>query len=194
MNPELRTRTDGETTHSAQPRIYVASLSDYNNGRLHGQWLDADQEVSALEQAVQAMLAASPDAGAEEYAIHDYDGFYGLRLSEHESLRTVSQLARNLRVHGEAFAAWVAIVGIDYSDRLAFSAHYLGRYRDLNAFGREIAADLGLDQYVAAVPKNLQPYVHIDSDSLARDMALGGEIATSEGREGLHVFLAPGTA
>jgi Antirestriction protein (ArdA) len=25
------------------PRIYVACLAAYNNGRLHGEWIDADQ-------------------------------------------------------------------------------------------------------------------------------------------------------
>jgi hypothetical protein len=30
------------------PRIYVACLSAYNNGHLHGWWIDADQEPDAL--------------------------------------------------------------------------------------------------------------------------------------------------
>ncbi len=32
-----------------QPRIYVASLSDYNAGRLHGQWLDAAEGTPMIE-------------------------------------------------------------------------------------------------------------------------------------------------
>ena len=47
-----------------QPRIYVASLSDYNAGRLHGTWLDADVEAADLAEGVQAMLASSPEPGA----------------------------------------------------------------------------------------------------------------------------------
>src|SRR5436853_7803697 len=34
----------------AGPRIYVASLRDYNAGRLHGVWRQADQEVEELER------------------------------------------------------------------------------------------------------------------------------------------------
>ena len=30
------------------PRIYVASLSDYNAGRLHGEWIDADQGAEGM--------------------------------------------------------------------------------------------------------------------------------------------------
>ena len=57
------TGTENES-HEAQreerPRIYVASLSDYNEGILHGAWIDADQELGALYEAVDAMLDSSP--------------------------------------------------------------------------------------------------------------------------------------
>jgi len=60
------------TTETAQEyRIYVASLSDYNAGRLHGAWIDATQDADEIEAEVQEMLAASPEPIAEEWAIHD---------------------------------------------------------------------------------------------------------------------------
>lgn len=82
-------------------KIYVACLASYNNGVLHGQWIDADSRVDVMQEQVIAMLRASkfpnvmvtcPDCtdgdtesscqtckgtgrvySAEEYAIHDYD-------------------------------------------------------------------------------------------------------------------------
>ena len=48
------------------PRIYVASLTDYNAGNLHGRWIDLDAtttEDDLLEQT-RAMLAESPEAKA----------------------------------------------------------------------------------------------------------------------------------
>ena len=37
----------GETiTTNTEPRIYVACLAAYNNGILHGAWIDAAQVVS----------------------------------------------------------------------------------------------------------------------------------------------------
>ena len=39
------------------------------------------------------MLARSPMPGAEEWAIHDYEGFGPLRLGEYEDLGTISQIA-----------------------------------------------------------------------------------------------------
>jgi antirestriction protein len=53
------------------PRIYVACLSAYNNGHLHGWWIDADQEPDALWLDIEEMLADSPMDDAEEWAIHD---------------------------------------------------------------------------------------------------------------------------
>src|SRR5580704_284540 len=65
------------------PRIYVASLSDYNAGRLHGAWISAAQTAEELSESVQEMLNSSPSPGAEEFAIHDFDGFGPLRLNEY---------------------------------------------------------------------------------------------------------------
>lgn len=60
-----------EASFGQTPRIYVASLSDYNNGLLHGEWIDAGQEPDEIHEQVQAMLAESESPGAEEWAIHD---------------------------------------------------------------------------------------------------------------------------
>ena len=62
-----------------KPRIYVACLAAYNNGYLHGAWVDATQDAWAIWGVVQKMLAASPVADAEEWAIHDHEGFGRLR-------------------------------------------------------------------------------------------------------------------
>lgn len=48
----IQTQTDD------RPRIYVACLAAYNNGILHGAWIDADQEPWAIWDAIRAMLAA----------------------------------------------------------------------------------------------------------------------------------------
>ena len=84
------------------PRIYVASLSDYNAGRLHGSWLDAAQDPEALLAGISEMLATSPEPIAEEWAIHDYEGFCGAALSEYEDVATVSKLALGVVEHGPA--------------------------------------------------------------------------------------------
>ena len=53
-------QTNPEEERKTQPRIYVASLADYNEGRLHGAWIDAAQDEEELERCVKEMLARSP--------------------------------------------------------------------------------------------------------------------------------------
>nr|WP_256930725.1 antirestriction protein ArdA [Pseudomonas sp. ABC1] len=60
---------------SEEIRICVADLAAYNAGHLHGVWIDAMQELDDIQAQVDAMLAASPVGGMEEYAIHDFEGF-----------------------------------------------------------------------------------------------------------------------
>ena len=64
------------------PRIYVACLAAYNGGRLHGEWIDADQSADDIGEAIKQMLSRSPEPCAEEWAIHDHENFQGIELGE----------------------------------------------------------------------------------------------------------------
>ena len=83
-----------DSSAASGPRIYVACLAAYNAGILHGAWIDADQPADDMYAAVREILAASPMPGAEEWAIHDYEGFGPLSLSEWESFERVSAIAQ----------------------------------------------------------------------------------------------------
>ncbi len=103
------------------PRIYVASLSDYNAGRLHGVWIDADSDVDVMAEQVAAMLAESRHQPAEDYAIHDHEGF-PVRIGEFTSLREIAEIMEAIeaiedRVHdGEtALAVMGALDGAGYA-------------------------------------------------------------------------------
>lgn len=76
---------------AARPAIYVASLTDYNNGILHGRWIDALLSPAEIHRQIHEMLAGSPTTTrtgepAEEWAIHDHEGFGDVRLDAHESV------------------------------------------------------------------------------------------------------------
>ncbi len=160
------------------PQIYVASLSDYNDGRLHGSWLDAARTPEELQVDITAMLAASPLPGAEEWAIHDFEGFAGVRLDENESLDTVSQLAAGLAEHGPAFAAWADIAGRDEETLQRFEEAYLGHWDSLAAYADELFEDLGYAELLdKAMPAGMQPYVRFDAEAFGRDLHLGGDIS-----------------
>lgn len=53
--------------------LYVASLSDYNNGHLLGVWIDLDDatERDEIDEAIAEMLRGSKYPVAEEWAVHD---------------------------------------------------------------------------------------------------------------------------
>ena len=99
------------------PRIYVACLAAYNNGYLHGRWIDATTPDEIMDE-VQAMLAASPVPHAEEWAIHDYEGFEGASLSEYSSFETVCALADFIAEHGELGAKVYAHFGDDLDEAM----------------------------------------------------------------------------
>jgi antirestriction protein len=113
-------------TTATEPRIYVASLADYNAGRLHGVWIDAAQDADDIHAEVKAMLAEGMP-GAEEWAIHDSEGFGPLSIAEGESFERVAMLAEDILEHGAAFAAWVEYIGCDF-DYMAFADAYCGEW------------------------------------------------------------------
>lgn len=129
-------------------RIYVASLSDYNAGRLHGSWIDATQEPDEIHAEIQAMLKASPEfkafpqgGPAEEWAIHDYEGFGGFKIEEYEDIERVSKIAQAIEEHGEAMIAWLTIS--DDEDPDDFEAHYRGKWDSERAFAESTVDQIG---------------------------------------------------
>jgi len=78
---------------SEEIRIYVADLAAYNNGKLHGVWIDATQDLDDIQEQINAMLAESPEGFAEEYAIHDYEGFGGYSVGEYEGIHSLHKIA-----------------------------------------------------------------------------------------------------
>lgn len=92
----------GETggTGGNTPRIYAACLAAYNSGRLHGRWIDAIQDPEDIQAEISEMLAASPIPDAEEWAIHDYEGFEGARLEEYSGIEKAHALALFIVEHG----------------------------------------------------------------------------------------------
>ena len=179
-----------ERERKVQPRIYVASLADYNEGHLYGAWIDAAQDEDELERAVKEMLERSPSPGAEEWAIHDYENLGPLRLDEFESLATVAQIAKGIAEHGPAFAAWAAHVGTDSEALDEFEDAYMGEWDSAVAFAEEMLDDMGhIEEIMRGVPEHLAPYVQIDYEGFVRDMVSNGELATVEKPDGgIYVF------
>jgi len=190
MSPEMS--GEGVPGHEREarpdrPRIYAASLSDYNNGRLHGAWIDADQDREAIGEAIDEMLAGSHYGPAEEFAIHDAEGFGPVRLSEYESLEDIAQLGRGIAEHGPAYAYMAAHLDrAEWYQLDRFEDCYIGHWPSLAEYAEQFLEDLGFDLDEIG-PEMLQPYISVDLDAFARDLA--DDYLTAEDPDGgVYVF------
>src|SRR5262249_16860424 len=91
-NPAPAGEVTPEFARGEKARIYVGSVADYNAGRLHGAWIDATQDPEQIQADIASMLERSHEPLAEEWAIHDYEGFCGTDFSEYESVERVSRI------------------------------------------------------------------------------------------------------
>ncbi|KZE34497.1 antirestriction protein ArdA [Chelatococcus daeguensis] len=145
------------------PRIYVACLAAYNNGYLHGAWIDADQD-------------------ADEYAIHDYEGFEGVTIEEYASIDSVARMGAFIAERGALGAGLLEqFVGdIDQAES-ALQDCYHGQFASLADYMEELIAES------ITIPEALRYYV--DWDAMARDAEMSGEFFMIEiTRDEVHVF------
>lgn len=166
-------------------RVYVACLAAYNGGRLHGDWMEIEpgDDATDVQDRIDAMLARSPEPGAEEWAIHDWESPVAFGIGEYESLddlvayaalledfdHDVLSAAAELWSHGEGVDALRALV-----DRYRGSFESAGEYAE-ETFGETFE-----------IPQALVSY--IDWPALERDMELSGDISTVHSGDRLYVF------
>jgi len=161
-------------------RIYVACLAAYNNGILHGAWIDANQDEDAICYAIHDMLKVSPIECAEEYAIHDYEGFCGISISEYEGIAQVAEYAAFIAEHSELGGALYSHYGDIESAQKAITDHYHGSYKSLTDFAEELTEE------TTQIPDSLRFY--IDYEAMARDLEINDVVAIETGFEQVHVF------
>jgi antirestriction protein len=94
-----------------RPRIYAACLAAYNNGCLHGRWIDA----------------ATPDEIRTQVpAVHNHEGFEGAHLSDYASVETLSGIADHIGEHGELKARLYAHFSNGFQETRAAFEDYGG--------------------------------------------------------------------
>jgi antirestriction protein len=165
------------------PRIYVACLSSYNAGILHGRWIDANQDSEVIREEIADMLAESPSADAEEYAIHDHEGFGGIAIGEHDDIDKIAELAEQLTEHGEAYAAFCNLVGLDYATPEGFEDEYSGHYDSETAYAEDyIDSCYDLERMMG----NLAYY--FDYERFAHDLFISDLASVDSSEGGVYVF------
>lgn len=168
-------------------RIYVACLACYNAGRLVGEWMDAARDADDIRADIAAMMQHDTHGDPcphEETAIHDYE-LSGAKIGEFESIDHVAKLASCIEEHGEAFVAWYDNETRDADDDWSeqFQEVYRGTHKSLADYAEELSEELG---DLESVPERLR--YHIDWDSVAREMEIGGDVWTADVSDGVAVF------
>jgi len=153
-------------TKKTEPQVYVACLGCYNEGRLHGSWVDADELESEWDRKLDLIGDTYPMTKCnhphhEEWAIHDYDGIPN--LGEHPDIPYLIKVMRAVEWQhqqgdGEAFLEWFNLDPHNKShhDDLseAFQEAYCGEWDRPKDFAENHAVECGYlpDDHGAANP------------------------------------------
>ena len=156
---------------SDEIRIYVADLAAYNAGYLHGVWINACDELDDIKAQINEMLVASPEDLAEEYAIHDYEGFGGYALSEYAGIETAHEMACFIAKYPDFGSELLNHFGGDVEEaKTAAEDNYCGCYQSLADYAQELTEE------TTQIPENLIYYINYER--MGRDMEMSGDVFT----------------
>lgn len=208
-------------------RIYVACLASYNNGVLHGEWIDADEGVDHIHEEIAKILRTSkyPNveiecpscvgrgervighnsetgdtrmgpcedckgtgkvASAEEWAIHDFEGFAGIKLSESHDLDDVAALAELIAEHDEDLVQAASDHTSEHdadSIRSVIEDQYRGTFDSEEDYAVSLIADCYSLKDIPDIIAN-----HIDYEGIARDLQMGGDCSFVRVNGAVYVF------
>lgn len=160
------------TTKFTQPQIYVACLAAYNEGSLHGKWIDVPNDKETLLESIKEIISSSPAEYSEEWAIHDYD-LFGANISENPDLDTLCELA-SLFEEKSGMESVIAQLyndnGIEHAKSM-IEDNYMGCYESKNDFIYQWVEDTCM---LEGVHENVKNY--FDYDALLHDMECNSEI------------------
>lgn len=173
-------------------RIYAACLAAYNNGRLHGRWIEASTDIEEMQTQINLMLRSSPRPDAEEWAIHDHEG-----LGDLGPYAGLAEVARRVAIAGLAEERDIPLVVL-----LDYAGDYMSGEWDVADLEREIDdryrgtadtwADFAEEWHTDCGDlESLPEWVryHIDWEGIGRDFELSGDFSayTADDRT-LYIF------
>ena len=161
-------------SYKTEPQIYVACLAAYNNGKLHGRWISATQNADAIQEEISEMLKASPEPCAEEWAVHDYEGFGEIELTEWPSIARVSAIAKLIEEHCDGFALWYANQDGQHVDADELEERFLDQWNGAHD-SKEAFADYLIEStgQLSEIPEWARSY--FDFAAYARDLEMSGD-------------------
>jgi antirestriction protein len=205
-------------SQSFSPRIYVACLASYNNGVLHGVWIDANQNVENVRDEIAAMLRdskfpnvkvdcpacrgmGSVSFGTDLVTCGDCHGAGEVPSAEEYAIHDYDDFGGAKLGEHESLETVVTVAEMLEKHGDAFIA-YCDNQGDYNvsedAFeeayrGRWDSVQAFAEDYIeqtGTLDKVPETLKnYFDYEAFARDLELGGDIWTAEASEGgVHVF------
>jgi antirestriction protein len=170
--------------------IYVACLAAYNNGRLHGDWIDLEGDIDeeGIQEGIDWILSHSPEPGAEEYAVHDSAGLPGyLSQTEWPALGELVAWVDGLSAYAdednrEAYRLACEDQGQTLTED-DFRETYCGTYSSGEDYAQELAEELG------SIPEGAGwPLTCIDWERAWRELTYDGYREEDCASGGVHIF------
>lgn len=169
------------STGNETPRIYVACLSSYNDGKLVGAWIDCDQDAEDV------LAEISESINGEEWAIHDSENWHGYTVDEYDNIEDLCLLAAAFSNHGPWIVPLVDNAGsiqaaIDAADN---DSPFEGEFDSLEDWAENYFESTG------ELDKSSTLARYFDYERFARDCELSGDIWTAPNQSGgIYVFRA----
>jgi antirestriction protein len=176
----------------SSPQIYVACLAAYNNGKLHGVWIEFYEGIEAddVQAEIDAMLKSSPEPDAEEWDIHDSESFADFKSHDLEKLCQVAEL---IHQHGEeAVKGFISHVGEDYLfDRTcSFEDTYLGCFESEASFCEDHFSHLSeASEQIQVFSWGATLDQFIDWERIAHDAFINSYYSHQPSHNEVHVYL-----
>ena len=163
-------------------QVYIACLSAYNNGYLHGAWVDATEGVEHVRDRIAQILSSSPmwrEECCEEWAIHDFQGFGNYKVSEYHGLEELCAVAECLKecdkFPSEVVSWLIDDYGIDGAKE-RMDDDYIGEFDSSSDLAYHYVEETGL---LDGVHKSVAMY--FDYEAFGRDLDLNGDVISFSG-------------
>lgn len=128
------------------PKIYVADLEAYNNGKLSGVWLDLMDydDADELMGAIQDFLKTT---GGEEYAIHDVENIPSRMYSEYMGQRDFEELYEMIDLAKDNDLPLEVVFQVVSQYSPSAVDEFVGKYDSADDFAQELVDDIGIQSF-----------------------------------------------
>lgn len=164
-------------------RIFISCLAAYNAGFIHGKWVTALNSPDKIYDIIKKEILATSPQHSTEWAIHDYEGFGGLNITD-ESIEEICEMAQIISEWSELGIEIIQYCGSAYEAKQMLEDRYLGKFKSLEEYAQAFVKSKG---HLDGIPDYISK--HLDYRSLAQNLEYNGDVVIFEiGEYECHVF------